>query len=184
MRWSDFAAEQPRLAELGRERLGVPGVVLVGTVRYDGTARISPVEPLFWADELWLSMMWGSRKAMDLQRDPRILVHSIVTSRDGANGEYKVRGRAVAETDLQAQAAYAEAVRSQLGWEPEPGKFHLFRVDVDDVTVVRYDDATGDQFVARWPRDGEFVRRATSATAVGDPEPHADLLRRVGRGPQ
>jgi hypothetical protein len=33
--------------------------------------------------ELWLSMLWGSAKAADLQRDPRILVHSVITNRDG-----------------------------------------------------------------------------------------------------
>ena len=86
MHWSRFAEKQPDLAvlgqqRLGQQRLGGPGVVLVGTVRGDGTARISPVEPLFWQDDLWLSMLWGSRKAADLRRDPRVLVHSIVVSR-------------------------------------------------------------------------------------------------------
>ena len=42
--------------------------------------------------ELWLSMMWQSAKARDLLRDPRILVHNVITSRDGAEGEFKVRG--------------------------------------------------------------------------------------------
>jgi Pyridoxamine 5'-phosphate oxidase len=176
MRWDEFAAQQPRLADLGMRALAEPGVVLVGTIRRDGTPRISPVEPLFWERDLWLSMLWGSRKAQDLTRDPRVLVHSIVTSRDGAAGEYKVRGHAVPESDPGVQAGYAEAVRARLGWDPEPGRFHLFRVDVEDVTFIRYDDATGDQFVARWPVGGESVRRGTSATSVGESEPYADLL--------
>lgn len=95
MRWGEFARDAPRLAALGRERLEQPGVVLVGTIRRDGTPRISPVEPLLWEDDLWLSMLFGSCKAADLRRDPRVLVHSIVTSRNGAAGEYKVRGNAV-----------------------------------------------------------------------------------------
>ena len=72
---------------------------------------------------------------------------------------------------------YADAVTDALGWRPVPGRFHLFTVDVTDITVIRYDDATGDQFVARWPDGHEFVRRGTSATSVGEPEPHHDLLR-------
>jgi hypothetical protein len=49
---------QPHLAgELARERLIGPGVVLIGTVRRDGTPRISPVEPFMLEGELWLSMM-------------------------------------------------------------------------------------------------------------------------------
>jgi|SRR5436853_1299712 len=67
MHWGRFAEEQPDLAALGQQRLGQqrlggPGVVLVGTVRADGTARISPVEPLFWEDDLWLSMLWDHIK--------------------------------------------------------------------------------------------------------------------------
>jgi hypothetical protein len=63
-----------------------------------------------------------------------------------------------------------------LGWEPEPGRFHLFALDISDITFIRYDDATGDQFVASWPPAREFVRRGTTATSVGKPEPIADLL--------
>lgn len=74
------------------------------------------------------------------------------------------------------QADYAEEIRAQVGWTPEPGRFHLFWVDVDDVAVVRYDDTCGDQFVTRWPENVEFVRRGTSATTVGEPEPYTDLL--------
>lgn len=176
MRWRQLADEAPRLAELGRQRLAEPGVVLVATIRRDGTPRLSPVEPLLWEGDLWLSMLFGSYKAADLLRDPRLLVHSIVTSRDGGLGEYKVRGRARAEPPGPAHERYAIEVRKRLGWEPTPGRFHLFRVDIDDVTFIRYEDATGDQFVTRWPSGREFVRRGTSATSLGDPEPYRGLL--------
>ena len=121
-------------------------------------------------------MGWGSQKARDLQRDPRILVHSIVTSRDGTDGEYKVRGVAVPQMDLQTQRRYALEVAERLGWNPEVGRFHLFTVDVRDITFVRWDDATNDQFVTRWPEGGEFVRRGTSATSLGPPEPFPEFL--------
>ena len=55
-----------------------PGVLLIGTTRRDGSARISGVEPLIMESDLWLSMMSGSAKAQDLGRDPRILLHSMV----------------------------------------------------------------------------------------------------------
>jgi Pyridoxamine 5'-phosphate oxidase len=176
MRWSSVEEQQPRLAAVGRERLVGPGVVLVATIRRDGTPRLSPVEPFLLDGELWLSMMPASRKASDLDRDPRVLVHSVITSRDGAEGEFKVRGRAVDSSDLQVQGRYAAAVGPALGWSPVPGRFRLFAVDVLDITVIRYDSATGDQFVTRWPSGGEFVRRGTSATTLGPPEPAHDLL--------
>jgi hypothetical protein len=95
VRWADIEVQQPRLAALGRQRLGGPGVVLVGTLRRDGTPRISAVEPFFWRGDLWLPMLLDSLKAQDLTRDPRVLVHNVVTSRDGTtDGEFMLRGRA------------------------------------------------------------------------------------------
>lgn len=148
MRWSELERRQPRFAALGRERLIEPGVVLVGTIRRDGTPRISPVEPLLFEGELWLSMLEGSVKAADLIRDPRVLVHGIVSSRDGAADEYKVRGRAIIEDSAERQRRYADEVTVRIGWTPEPGRFHLFKVDIADVTFIHYDEKTGEQFVA------------------------------------
>ena len=176
MRWADLEHDAPRLARRARERLVGPGVLLVATVRRDGTPRLSPVEPLLLDGDLWLSMMWQSRKAADLLVDSRILVHSIVTGPGGDEGEIKVRGRAVPVDDPQARLRYCDAVES-LGWRPVEPYFHLFVVDIADVTYIRY-ESNGDQYVARWPAGVEFVRRATSPTSVGAPEPVTDLLRR------
>jgi len=97
-------------------------------------------------------------------------------NRDGAGGEFKVRGTARAEGDPGAQRRYAEAAAGSLGWYPTPGRFHLFAVDISDVSFIRYETATGDQYVAMWPSGREFIRRATSATSVGEPEPVSELL--------
>jgi hypothetical protein len=118
MRWPEMQSGQPRLAALGRQRLLEPGVVLVATIRGDGTPRISPVEPLVMDGDLWLSMMWQSRKAADLLRDPRVLVHSVITGRDGSEGEFKIRGIAAAVQDPAVQARYAREVAGPPGVEP------------------------------------------------------------------
>src|SRR5215813_2917244 len=110
MHWSDIEHTQPRLARLAQQRLIGPGVILVATIRHDCTPRLSPVEPYVLDGDLWLSMMWQSTKARDLLRDPRILVHSVITSRDGAEGEVKLRGAARDEPDAGVQRRYAAAV--------------------------------------------------------------------------
>ena len=175
MRWADVEAQQPRLAELGRRKFAEPGVVLMGTLRQDGSPRVSACEPLFWEGELWLPMGEESYKAKDLFRDPRILVQSIVTNRDGREGQYKVRGRAIREDDRELNERAAETIGRELGWRPVPGRFNLFRIDVDDVAFIRWGD-DNDQFLTRWPDGGEQVRRGTSATSVGPPEPHPEFL--------
>ena len=176
MRWTEFVERQPRLAEIAHARLIEPGVVLVATIRRDGTPRLSPVEPYVLDGDLWLAMLWGSLKAADLARDPRILVHGIVTDRNGRDGELKLRGLVEAVDDAETQRRYADAVGADLGWHPEVGRFHLFRVAIDDITYLRYDESSGDQYLVTWPHAREFVRRLTSATSVGPPEPVHDVL--------
>jgi len=173
VRWEDLETTSARLAEIGRERLERPGVVLVGTIRSDGSPRISPVEPFFWRGELWLPLMWQSMKAKDLARDPRVLVHSIVTDREGKEGEFKVRGTVEAENDRPVREQFASAVGEALGWQPQEPLFHLYRVSVEDVTFIRYED--GDQRVVRWPDRRHFVRRETLPTSVGEPEEQGDF---------
>ena len=74
---------------------------------------------------------------------------STVLSRAATAG--KASSRFVAapgrESSPELQCRYAAAVTASLGWAPEPGRFHLFRIDIDEVTFIRYDDATGDQYV-------------------------------------
>jgi hypothetical protein len=176
-RWKEFAEQLPVLAQIGIRRLTGPGVVLVATIRRDGSPRVSPVEPLLWDGDLWLSMALGSRKAADLRRDARILVHSIVTSRDGEDGEYKLRGVAVEDSRAATQARYAREVAARRGWQPEPGKFHLFRVELTDITFIRWDDETNDQYVTMWktndpsvtilPTGSEFARRLEPRVLCG-----------------
>src|SRR6187551_2559218 len=132
MRWDDLHEHQPRLAAIAAERLVAPGVLLVVTIRADGAPRLSPVEPFVLDGDLWLSMMLGSLKATDLHRDPRVLVHSVVTGPNGEDGELKLRGTAVAADDHDTQQRYADAVAAALPWSPEVGRFHLFLVDIDE----------------------------------------------------
>ncbi|MGH3166584.1 MAG: pyridoxamine 5'-phosphate oxidase family protein [Trebonia sp.] len=175
MRWSDMERAQPRLARLGRQRLIEPGVLLVATIRSDGSPRIGAVEPLLLDGSLWLGMMWQSGKARDLLRDPRVLVHSVITGREGSDGEFKIRGTVRADDDPVTFQRYADTVAGQLGWRPEHWRMHLFEVDISDVTFIVYSES-GDQHVAMWPPSREYVRPNATATSLGDPEPAADIL--------
>jgi hypothetical protein len=105
---------------------------MVGTLRLSGWPRISPVEPLVLDDELYLGMMPGSRKALDLGRDPRCVVHSIVRDKGGTEGDVKVYGRAVAVEVPEERERYGRALEARIGWRPA-GEFHLFTVDITEV---------------------------------------------------
>jgi hypothetical protein len=175
MRWSEFAARQHVLATAAHDQLIKPGVVLAGTTRRDGSARISGVEPLIMDGELWLSMMPASAKARDLCRDPRILLHSIVTS-PSPQAEIMMRGTVRAEPGEDVQRHYAAAVHAHLGWQPVPGEFTLFAVDIDDVTYIGHDAGSNAQHVARWPAGEEYLRPSVTPTTLGPPQPVKRLL--------
>jgi hypothetical protein len=136
MRWEQLAAACPELAALGEERLRKHELCLVGTLRRNGFPRISPVEPDFVDGELMLGMMWRSPKALDLLRDPRCVVHSVVSRRQGDQGDFKLYGRAVPVDDAERRAAYRAAIKARIDWEPDEPSYHLFALDVDSAGFV------------------------------------------------
>lgn len=136
--WAQFAAEEPRIAGLAEERFAVTGLCLIGTLRANGFPRISPVEPLIHAGELYLGMMWRSRKAGDLLRDPRCAVNSIVADKDGTEGEVKLYGHARDVKDPQEREAYCVALHAAIGWRPENDEFHLFALRISQAAYLRF----------------------------------------------
>lgn len=136
MTWDEFESQAGPLAAIARRRFEDPGLILLGTLRGNGFPRISPVEPLIVGGTLYLGMMWQSRKALDLERDARCVVHSIVTSRDGTEGDVKVYGRALPVADPDERDRYGAALFDRIGWRP-PGDFHLFAVTIEEVGYIR-----------------------------------------------
>ncbi len=134
--WEEFRSQDPHLAALAEERFERTGLLLVGTLRRDGSPRISPVEPLITNGDLYLGMMWQSRKALDLLRDPRCTVHSIVSNRDGTDGEFKASGRAVDVQDPAIRNMYGDALHEKLGFRPEEPEYHLFAFQVESAAFI------------------------------------------------
>jgi len=130
MRWDTFEQACPEIARLARERFSRDEVVLVGTIRADGSPRISPNEVEFAAGRLLLGMMWRSKKALDLVRDPRIAVHSAPSDRMNPGGDVKLYGRAVDERDSDVRQAYRDTIGARIGWAPDEPDYHLFSLDV------------------------------------------------------
>jgi hypothetical protein len=147
MRWQEFAAQAPELAGLGEDRLRARELCLVGTIRKNGWPRISPVEPDFVNGELTLGMMWRSPKALDLLRDPRLVVHSVVSNRMGTEGDFKAYGRAVEVSDPERRAAYRATIKARIEWEPAEPNYHLFAVEIDSAGFVVFGD---DRYGLAW----------------------------------
>ena len=82
--WREFETAAPSIAEIGRQRLELARIALLGTLRKDGSPRISPVEPYLSQEHLFFGAMSWSLKTRDLQHDPRCVLHSAITAPDAA----------------------------------------------------------------------------------------------------
>ncbi|MDE2838968.1 MAG: NYN domain-containing protein [Chloroflexota bacterium] len=130
--WAEFEAASPELARLGLGLFDETGLVMLGTIRRDGSPRISPVEFFIFAGELYLGMIWQSRKAQDLRRDPRCMVMSTVHDRMLKDGEFKMAGIATEVTDEVERHAWSAALLEHMGFSPEEDDepYHLFKIGV------------------------------------------------------
>ncbi len=151
MNWAEFKRAVPEIALLGEERFGQTGLALIGTLRRDGSPRISPVEPYFADDHLLLGMISRSKKALDLLRDSRCVIHSVVSDRNGSEGEFKLRGHAVLVSDPEMLERYCEAYAARQGGRPPAGfPAHLFSLDIGNAAFIGWDIAQSEMIVKRW----------------------------------
>jgi hypothetical protein len=157
MRWSALETEAPELALLGRERLKAAGLVMLGTIRADGSPRISPVEPFLIEGHLLFGLMSRSAKARDLTRDPRCAVHSIVTAPNQGEGELKLFGRVEEVRDPTLRNASDEPWWVSFGDD----RALVVSFDVERAAFVSWDLEGGLMTVRRWSPE----RGATAFTA-------------------
>jgi len=156
MNWDEFNTAAAELAEAGEKLFDRTGVVLVGTLRKDGSPRISPVEPLIAGGQLYLGMMPESFKAQDLLRDGRCTIHSLISDKHAAEGEFKLHGMAVNVQDPAERKLYCDELLKKIGWSPEGMPFHLFSIDILSAGVFSHDGGSP-RLVKRW-RVGEPVK--------------------------
>ncbi|GAB7103883.1 pyridoxamine 5'-phosphate oxidase family protein [Streptomyces phaeofaciens JCM 4814] len=148
--WAAFAAAEPDLATTVEERFGAYTHHVLATLRRDGSPRTSGLEVRFLGGELWLGMMPGSLKVLDLRRDPRFALQANPGEGTGmGGGDVRIGGRAVEVTDGESRAAYVKEVEP-----PEP--FHLFRTELTEVVRTYVEDDT--YLVTQVWKPGEPVR--------------------------
>ena len=123
--WDDVAAAEPEFAARVRALFESQKHMTLATLRRDGSPRISGTEVRFADGELLLGMMPGSRKAIDLGRDPRLALHSPtvdppVDDHSSWVGDAKIAGRAVPAGDPDADRDAPH-----------------FRIDITEVVLTR-----------------------------------------------
>ena len=165
--FADVENVEPDLANRVRAILSSTTNAVLGTIRRDGSPRLSGADPYFHDGHLRIWSMPHARKGQDMRRDPRVMVHSIpwdsrklrVGAADVGQADAKVSGTAVLTSDAGELSAFRDWLRSERGIEPPPD-WDLFTIDLDTLTVVSVDN--GQLVVDRWSTtDGrQTMRRA------------------------
>lgn len=145
--WMEFASAEPALASRVRERFEIRKHKTLATVRKDGSPRISGIEAEFADGDVYLGLMAGSVKLRDLERDPRLALHSPTEDPPdgdprGWAGEAKIAGRGV---EVEFRDPPVEGARR-------------FRVDIREVVLTHLNEA-GDQLVVESWHEGRGRRR-------------------------
>lgn len=143
--WGEFAAAEPDFAGRVRGLFTAQRHMTLATLRRDGSPRISGIEVSFSPEHLRLGMMPGSRKALDLLRDPRLALHSPAVDPPPGDpgsweGDAKISGRAVQE----------------VGEDP-PDASHRFTIDIADVVLTKV-GTPADHLLIQWWTWGAGMR--------------------------
>lgn len=144
-RWQELVAADPGLAEHVRRCFNIRKHATLATLRKDGSPRISGTEVEFDDDgEIYLGMMAGSLKALDLRRDPRLALHC--PTEDAPEGD---------PSSWLGDAKIAGLGVEVSGAGGDDGA-HRFRIDVTEVVVTTVE---GDSLVIRSWHPGRGVER-------------------------
>jgi hypothetical protein len=157
--WGDVVRLVPALAGEVRDRFDARRHGVLGTLRRDGSARLSGIETTFAHGDLWLGMMPGSRKGADLRRDPRCSLLALGPDPDDDDpsawvGDARIGGRAFEVTDPTLLERFAGDQAAM-----PPGASELFRIEISEIGLVRVGDPADHLVIETW-------HEATGSTKV------------------
>ena len=120
--WEQLQQQAPDLARSVEGRLAANRHHILGTIRPDGTPRLSGTEVEVTPTELRIGMMPDSLKLRDVQRDPRFELHTAPLDPDLVEGDVKLRG----------------TLRHAGNVPDQPGS--AFVLDIEHASLVRVDN--------------------------------------------
>lgn len=131
--WRDFERREPQLATRVRESFERHRHAVLGTLKQDGSPRLSGLEAPIRDGHLWLGTSSATRIASDLRRDPRFALHSSLDEEHLPQGDSRVHGVALAATNREVEVFVAGS-RFPI---PDPATIALFVANIVRVVHVR-----------------------------------------------
>jgi hypothetical protein len=157
----------PAIAGPVRDKFETTGIALLGTLRADGSPRVSPIEVFVRDGLLYVGMMPGSQKSRDVRRDPRCALLTAVADKDDLSGEGKLFAIAREITDAGEVAALLSSAME--GRETDPAELDGSPVFEMLVTGAAWQHVDGDGWVSVVWSPERGVRTVRRDGATGEP---------------
>jgi hypothetical protein len=159
--WSEFTEAAPRTAAVFTRRHRATGnLCLMATLRADGFPRISPIEPRFFEDRLWLVGMPDTRKFHDLVRDPRFCLHTATIDTEVSDGDAKLWGVVEDVQDQDLHQRFATDLFNENGFDLRGREFdHFYGADLTSASAVEVGDGHLDVTVWKPGEPERIVRK-------------------------
>lgn len=154
--WQRLETEALPIAQLAKQRFDLTRIALLGTLRRDGSPRVSPVEPYLSDGQLLFGAMSWSLKTRDLLRDPRCVLHSAITGPDAGEPEVKLYGRVT-----EASAKLRDGC-SAGWWQSRPDAAVVFAFGVEQATTIDWLLKESQMVVRRWSVDNGLTESIRS----------------------
>ena len=140
--WHEIESDVPGFAAEVLARFAAGANATLATVRRDGAPRISGTEVEFDQGQVSLAMAADSMKLRDVQRDPRVALHSPTTDEAGSRPEDQHGDAKLAGTLVPAKSL-PDAI--------------IFRLEITEAALIHL---AGDQLVIEsWHPDRKLQRR-------------------------
>lgn len=139
--WQMLQQQAPDLARAIESRLTANLHHILGTIRADGTPRLSGTEVEITPTQLRIGMMPDSRKLGDAERDPRFELHTAPLDPKLVDGDAKIRGRLRHDGDVLDQPGTAFVLDIE--------HVSLVRVDQDALELTIWDQTDGLRTIRR-----------------------------------
>jgi len=145
--WRQVQIDAPHFAYRVQERFDAGTNKTIATIRADGSPRISGTEVQFQDGRITLGMMPGSRKLLDVLRDPRVAIHSPTLEPPPGPpsnwaGDAKIAGRLARFDPLEGQPPGASS----------------FEVDLTEVSLTYIDETNTLLVIESWHADRGWGR--------------------------
>jgi hypothetical protein len=157
VRWGDFEVEAAELAGQLRAMIDNAGFVYLGTIRHNGSPRVSPIEAHLVGEELMLVMIPRTQKARDVIGDPRVVLQSPIANAADPGTEFKLTGRTITVVDGSQREAVARQIEVASGWRPRPAWLFL-AVGIERVAILE------------WQKDELILTRWDPSRGIHGPE--------------